>query len=108
MHRVRRTIEKSALEGKPWPVQFIRGEILGSPQYAVTEFGGAVEKVGKPDGLKVEIGPKRRAVIIGANEIFPQAIRPVGTSINLPNQLSPSIFCDLQSGCVLRLYASVP
>ena len=58
MYRVRRTIEKSCLEGNPWPVEFIRGEILGSPQYAVTEFGGAVEKVGKPDGLKVEIGPK--------------------------------------------------
>src|SRR5947199_4767433 len=44
MHRVKRTIEKSATEGLPWPVEFIRGEILGSPQFAVTEFGGAVEK----------------------------------------------------------------
>ena len=58
MHRIKRTIQKSALEGLPWPVQFIRGESLGSPQYAVTELGGELERVGKPkpvSNLTVEI-----------------------------------------------------
>jgi len=58
MYRIKRTIQKSTLEGLPWPVEFIRGESLGSPQYAVTEFGGALEKAGTPkpvSGLAVQI-----------------------------------------------------
>jgi len=48
MYRIKRTIEKSLAEGLPWPVRFLRGDSLGSPQYAVTEFGGTIERVGKP------------------------------------------------------------
>src|SRR5207249_4801731 len=57
MRRVKRTIERSVADNQPWPLHFIRGDSLGSPQYAVTEFGGTMEKVSSkpPTGLVVEI-----------------------------------------------------
>jgi len=63
--RVQQTAARSEQEGRPWDLEFVDGNTLGSPQWACVVFGGERSKdpikVRKP-GIVVDIGPNGRIV----------------------------------------------
>lgn len=67
--RIRATVEKARKEGSLWPLEYILGDELGSPQYAAVRFGGERTRAGKeaaPDvkvgGIEVKITQRSRIV----------------------------------------------
>jgi hypothetical protein len=60
--RVRATVEKARKVCALWPLEYILGDELGSPQYAAVRFGGERTRAGKEQkdptvkvGIEVEI-----------------------------------------------------
>jgi hypothetical protein len=54
--RIRATVEKARKEGSLWPLEYILGDELGSPQYAAVRFGGERTRAGKEAARDVKVG----------------------------------------------------
>jgi hypothetical protein len=66
--RVKATVERARKEGSLWPLEYILGDELGSPQYAAVRFGGERTRAGKEPaevkvgGIEVKITQRPRIV----------------------------------------------
>ena len=54
--RIRATVEKARKEGSLWPLEYILGDELGSPQYAAVRFGGERTRAGREPAPEVKVG----------------------------------------------------